>query len=94
MTVDVEETPTRQAPEVLRCAAVDVRRGDQVAYVSADHGGHVAGGITGRRTSADGGTVTLVVDGHVHCVSSRESVVVIRFATVAPCRLAALERQR
>ncbi len=81
MAVGVVEPPTLQSPAVLCCAAVDVRRGDQVAFVSAARGGHVAGGITGRRASEDGSTVTLVVDDRVHHVASGHTVVVIRFRT-------------
>ncbi|MEX2620893.1 MAG: hypothetical protein WD250_11820 [Egibacteraceae bacterium] len=81
MAVGVAEPSRLQSPAVLRCAAADVRAGDQVAFVSADQGGHVAGGITGRRASEDGSTVALVVDGRVHHVASGHTVVVIRFGT-------------
>lgn len=88
MAVGVADPPVLQSPAVLRCAAVDVRAGDQVAFVSTGQGGHVAGGITGSRTSEDGSTVALMVDDRVHHVASGHTVVVIRFRTATSRRLA------
>lgn len=84
MTVRVEKTPPAsapQSPEVVDCTAADVRRGDQVAFVSADPGGDVAGRITAIRMSRDGSTVALVVGNAVHFIASRHAVIVIRFRT-------------
>lgn len=81
MPVDLEAPLIRHAPEVLRCAVADVRQGDQVAFVSAGQGGHVAGEVTGRRASKDGSGVALMVDDHVHHVSPGHMVIVIRFRT-------------
>lgn len=84
MAVHVEETPLSSAarsPEVLHCTAAEVRRGDQVAFVSADPGGHVAGEATEGRMSKDGSTVALVVGECLHVVASRHAVIVIRFHT-------------
>lgn len=65
-----------------------------MAFVSADRGGHVAGGITGRRGSVDGSGVALEVDGHVHRVAPGHTVVVIRFRTAATRALAKSDGDR
>lgn len=93
MAVDAERTPTLEPPEVLRCTADDVQRGDQVAFVSTDDE-HVAGEVAARRADRQQATVALVVDNRVHFVASCQSVVVIRDRAATADRLAASGSRR
>lgn len=79
-TLDVEVADLLQQPEVLRCAAADVERGDQLALSSPDDG-EVAGEVTAARLSGDRSTVALVVENRVHFVPADHDVVVIRMRT-------------
>lgn len=76
--IDARNIPVR--PQVLRVAAADIERGDQVAFVAPDgeHQPHVAGGVTGVRCSRDGATVAVVVANRVHFVPADHRVVIIR----------------
>lgn len=69
-----------QQPQVLRAAAADIVRLDQVAFVTpgSGRGEGVAGEVTDVRRGSDGRTVSVVVDDRLHVVPADHGVVVIR----------------
>ena len=83
MAVDVpvaQPPAAPQQPQVLRAAAADIVRLDQVAFVApgSGRGEGVAGEVTEVRHGSDGRTVAVVVDDRVHVVPADHGVVVIR----------------
>lgn len=89
VTLPTVHSPPRsppQPPQVLRTAAADIRRNDQVAFVSpdgpdGDGAAHVAGEVTGMRHDPRGSTVYLVVENRVHVVPRDHGVIIVRGAT-------------
>lgn len=84
MAVDVSPGPSSPlGPDVLRAAAADIERGDQVAFVSPEgpDGDHVAGEVTSVRRAHDGTAVAVVVANRVHFVPADHHVVIIRGLT-------------
>lgn len=86
VTLPTVHSPPRtppQTPQVLRTAAADIRRNDQVAFVSpeGDGGVHVAGEVTGMRQDPRGSTVYLVVENRVHVVPRDHGVIIVRGPT-------------
>lgn len=78
--VSLEPLTPQQPPQVLRTAAADVKRGDQVAFVSPDGEAaeDVAGEVTAVHRDPDGATVAVVVSNRVHFVPSEYRVIIIR----------------
>lgn len=80
MSATLESLRYAQAPEVLRTAAVDINRGDQVAFVSPDGDGtaDVAGEVTAVRRDPRGSMVYVVVENRVHVMPADHGVVIVR----------------
>lgn len=78
--LSVEPVSPPQSPQVLRTAAADIQRGDQVAFVSPDGAAaeDVAGEVTAVHRDSTGGMVGLVVSNRVHFVPSDYWVIIIR----------------
>lgn len=71
-------------PLVLRTAAIDIQRHDQVAFVSPDGawGEHVAGAVAAVRRDPRQGAVFVVVENRVHVVPDDHGVVIVRSPAV------------
>lgn len=69
-----------QPPQVLRTAAADIQRRDQVAFVSPDGAAaeDVAGEVTAVHRDPAGATVAVVVSNRVHFVPADYWVIIIR----------------
>lgn len=80
MAVDTRTLTRTATPQVLCTDATGIRRGDQVAFTSADGEcpEDVAGGVTGVRHSPDRSTVTLIVANRVHFLPPDHEVIIIR----------------
>lgn len=74
------DPPRVDPPRVLRAAAGDIRRGDQVAFATGEGGQReeVAGEATAVHYSLEEQTVAVVVANRVHFLSADHAVVIIR----------------